>query len=413
MDNKSSKLEYFVICILLMAVVATGALYMLHKRDNKVSNLNKDNKEVETDKKEPDKKDPVVNNTDLDFDFLRFDYNNNNVFYSPLSIREALFLVQEGADGNTLEQLNNVLNRYKHYSVKNVDKKIGISNAIFIKDEFKDNVLDSYINKLVNDYKSDVFFDDMSSPDKVNNYVKEKTFDMIPKLFEDISTSRVVLVNALAIDLDWKYKFDAANTRDSEFNNGNKLNVPTMYDTFDHISDIRYYKSDDLTILSLPLREVEGTNLEYIVVMPNDLDSLVKSVNDTSFKDSLDNLKSGKDVSLAISMPIYKNDFDLNFKSDLEKLGLTDMFKSDAANFRKMASVDLFINDAKHKAHIEVSEDGVKAAAVTGFAFTEGAAFQEEKPIVININKPHMVVIRDKDTEDIWFVGTVFNPLGE
>ncbi len=86
------------------------------------------------------------------------------------------------------------------------------------------------------------------------------------------------------------------------------------------------------------------------------------------------------------------------------------MFAAELANFNKISKVDLYISKAKHKAHIEVSEDGVKAAAATGFAFAESALIEEEKPVIININKPHMVIIRDKNTQDIWFVGSIYNP---
>ena len=37
-------------------------------------------------------------------------------------------------------------------------------------------------------------------------------------------------------------------------------------------------------------------------------------------------------------------------------------------------------------------------------------AFEEERPIEININKPFMYIIRDKETNEIWFVGTVYKP---
>ena len=40
----------------------------------------------------------------------------------------------------------------------------------------------------------------------------------------------------------------------------------------------------------------------------------------------------------------------------------------------------------------------------------DSAYYQPEEPIRININKPFMFVIKDKTTNDIWFVGTVYEP---
>ncbi len=413
MDNRSSKLEYFVVCVLLMAVVGTGVLFILHKRDNKVEELNNNNSnngEVEPIKKDPEINDPNVQDNDLDFAFLKNDYKKNNVIYSPLSIREALFLVQEGADGDTLNQLKEVLDKYRRYTIKNVDKKIGISNAIFINDVFKDAIEPAYVNSLKSGHSADVFYDDMSSPINVNNYVKEKTFDMIPELFDDISGSKIVLVNALAIDLNWKYPFDPLNTYDREFNGNKDKLIPTMYDEFRHVADIKYYVDEKLTLLSLPLEKINETELEYIVVMPDNLDEYISKVNDKVIVEDLNKLIGAKKDVLAVHMPKYKFDFEIKLLEGLINLGVKDMFAAELANFNKISKVDLYISKAKHKAHIEVSEDGVKAAAATGFAFAESALIEEEKPVIININKPHMVIIRDKNTQDIWFVGSIYNP---
>ena len=35
---------------------------------------------------------------------------------------------------------------------------------------------------------------------------------------------------------------------------------------------------------------------------------------------------------------------------------------------------------------------------------------EEEKPIEIKIDKPFVFLIRDKETKEIWFVGTVYEP---
>ena len=39
------------------------------------------------------------------------------------------------------------------------------------------------------------------------------------------------------------------------------------------------------------------------------------------------------------------------------------------------------------------------------------AVFQEEKPEEVKIDKPFMYVIKDKNTGEIWFIGTVYEPL--
>jgi serpin B len=77
-----------------------------------------------------------------------------------------------------------------------------------------------------------------------------------------------------------------------------------------------------------------------------------------------------------------------------------------------MSKEELYVGDAKHKADIKFSEKGIKAAAVTVIMMLEKSAFEEPKEIVeLNFNKPFMFIIRDKNTKDVWFTGTVYEPV--
>ena len=72
----------------------------------------------------------------------------------------------------------------------------------------------------------------------------------------------------------------------------------------------------------------------------------------------------------------------------------------------------LFVGDAIHKADIEFSEKGVKAAAASAAIMLENAIeIDEELPISVVIDKPFMFVIRDKATGEVWFTGTVYEPV--
>ena len=77
-----------------------------------------------------------------------------------------------------------------------------------------------------------------------------------------------------------------------------------------------------------------------------------------------------------------------------------------------MSEANLYVSGAIHKANIDFTEKGVKAAAVTVFGMEVSAMIPEEKdkPIDITLYKPYMYVIVDKKTNDIWFAGAVFTP---
>ena len=95
-------------------------------------------------------------------------------------------------------------------------------------------------------------------------------------------------------------------------------------------------------------------------------------------------------------------------------MGIKDAFTNGVADFTKIVSnKDLSIHDILHKSNIDFSEKGIKAAAVTVIYMQDGAIAGEpdpEKPIIIYINKPFIYLIRDKKTQEIWFMGTVYTP---
>ena len=407
MEEKTNKSKIIIIVFSLIIVgLIVGVVILLNNRK-----LTPDEQV-----KKPDNSGEVTQNYDvnieydLNFDFLKMEYDKKNIVYSPLSIKLGLGLLREGADGDTLDQFNKVLDN-NIYKVSYVDKKIGISNAVFLQKDLKKEVLDSYFKSLDSKYSAEILYDDFVSIDKVNDYVKEKTFDMIPKLFNNLQ-SDLVLVNALAIDLDWSYPFDESNSHYDKFYGVKEKNARYMSDTFKNNKNIKYYQDDKLSMVSLPLKNVNEANLEYIVIMPDNLDDYVSKLTLSSYSSDIDKLVSADKKNIKVLMPKFKFNYTLNFESDLVKLGLTDMFDSNKANFdRIIPGGGLYIDEAVHKAVIEVSETGVKAAAATGFSTKNSVAIEDEYDALIKIDKPFIVIIRDKDTKDIWFVSSVYDPV--
>jgi serine protease inhibitor len=90
------------------------------------------------------------------------------------------------------------------------------------------------------------------------------------------------------------------------------------------------------------------------------------------------------------------------------------------ADLSNLTSSDDYINEAIHKAEIDFSNEGIKAAAVTAFAGMNSMSalpsvfqYNFDVPVVeidLTFNKPYLYLIRDKSTGELWFVGTVYQP---
>ena len=99
-------------------------------------------------------------------------------------------------------------------------------------------------------------------------------------------------------------------------------------------------------------------------------------------------------------------------------MGITDVFEPQKANLTNMTDDEsMYINTAKHKANIEFTQDGIKAAAATELLGAGAGGWYDyyfEMPVEeidITFDKPYMFLIRDKKTGETWFTGTVYNPL--
>lgn len=104
-----------------------------------------------------------------------------------------------------------------------------------------------------------------------------------------------------------------------------------------------------------------------------------------------------------------------NLIQDLRELGVVDAFSPEEANFSGMVDdTPFWITTATHKTTFDLSEEGIKAAAVTLLGGMGAAGGPGPIPssvnIVVSINKPFMYLVRDVKTGEIWFTGTVYEP---
>ena len=68
--------------------------------------------------------------------------------------------------------------------------------------------------------------------------------------------------------------------------------------------------------------------------------------------------------------------------------------------------------EAIHKTHIDLNENGTKAAAVTYFGMFKNTSIEPKEKEIINIefNKPFIYIIRDPKTNEMLFFGVVYEP---
>ena len=362
-----------------------------------------------------------VSTTDFSLKFLRLENNSKNLIYSPLSIKYGLNLLSAGASGTTKSEIDAALEGESLTKYTNVADKLSLANAVFVRNTYSSYVKPSYTQTVQSQFNSELLFDSFESTTALDNWVKTKTFNLIDSIGININrNTEMVLANALAIQLDWQTKFSPENThgRDFYLADGSKMTTTTLSYHETKTKNLRYFLDEDLTTVSMDLESVAGADLAFAAFMPKS-STLSSFVNSTSVSSLFTTLGQATDASstkdgVNLYIPKFKFDYSLAFASDLQALGIKQAFSDISADFSEMTSNPngLFVSEAVHKANIDFSEKGIKAAAITVFAMAEKSSVETEipHPVEVRIDHPFLFLIYDKNTKEVWFTGTVYTP---
>ena len=95
-----------------------------------------------------------------------------------------------------------------------------------------------------------------------------------------------------------------------------------------------------------------------------------------------------------------------NLNEPLISLGMRNAF-DEKADFSGMTrSEKLFISAVRHKAFVDVNEEGTEAAAATA-VLIERLSVRE---MFVQINRPFIFMIRDEQSGSILFLGRMMDP---
>ena len=108
-------------------------------------------------------------------------------------------------------------------------------------------------------------------------------------------------------------------------------------------------------------------------------------------------------------LPKFEYDYDVSLYKALESMGLKKAFSSSEADLSGIGSSpwgNLYIGDVLHKTHIEMTQAGTRAAAVTAVEIlTESAELK--KIVEVKLDRPFVYYIVDCNTNLPIFMGVV------
>lgn len=349
-----------------------------------------------------------------------------NTLISPLSVLYALAMTANGADGETLAQMENVLGMdadnlnsymlaYLDLLPESKDYKMSLANSIWFKDDPNFAVEQSFLQTNADYYGAGAYkaaFDEGTRND-INNWVKEHTDGMIPEIIDEIPEEAIMyLVNALAFDAKWADEYEEHQIREGRFTmeDGTRQDVDMMH------SEEYTYLEDDLATGFI--KYYKDRRYAFVAMLPNEGVTVSQYVDSLTGEHLRDLLNNPQDVTVFASIPKFETEYGIEMSEVLQEMGMTDAFDWRVADFSKLGTynvdgMNICINRVLHKTFISVTEQGTRAGAATAVEMVaEGAAeIIEYKEVVLD--RPFVYMLIDCETNLPFFIGSMMNVNGD
>lgn len=346
----------------------------------------------------------------------------SNTLVSPLSVINALAMTANGAEGETLEQMEELfgadlsslcsyLHDYNNSLSQSEKHKLHSANSIWIRDDMSFTAQPDFLQANAEWFDADIYmapFDNSTLKD-INKWVSENTDEMIPEILNEIPQDTVMyLVNALAFDAEWQSVYEENQVRDGIFTreDGTAQDMEMMYSTeYTYLQDtqaqgfVKYY---------------HDAKYAFAALLPDEGISLADYTASLTGERLHDLLTNPSRTTVETAIPKFEAEYSILLNDVLKSLGMTDAFDSGTADFSGLGTSpdgNLFISRVIHKTFIAVGEQGTRAGAATVVEVDRESAMDgPDERKTVYLDRPFVYMIIDCEENLPVFIGTVTDP---
>eukprot|EP00073_Rattus_norvegicus_P040933 XP_008769824.1 PREDICTED: serpin B6-like isoform X2 [Rattus norvegicus] len=355
---------------------------------------------------------------------------SKNVFFSLPSISSALSMILMGANGTTASQICQAMSLdkcnsigggdvHQHFlslltKVNKTDTRCMLrkANSVFIEDSFE--ILASFKDACHKLYEAEIEeLDFKGAPEQsrqhINTWVAKKTEDIIRELLPPCtvnSNTCLFLVNVIYFKGSLEKPFNKADTREMPFkvsmNEKKTVQMMSQKSTF----KMTYVKDISTQVLTLPF---ENSILSMYFFVPDSHVAQRKLENELTYDKFLEwtDEDTMEEKEMEVFLPRIKLEESYDMNGVLRKLGMTDAFEEDKADFSGISSKHgLFLSKVVHKSFVEMSEEGTEAAAPTDVVTMKSPL----TPRCLIADHPFLFSIQDTRSKEILFLGRFSSP---
>ena len=348
--------------------------------------------------------------------------DGENTLISPLSVLVALSMTANGADNETLSQMEavlgmpiNQLNTWISTYMANLPEeekyKLSLANSIWFKDDPSFVVNEEFLQTNADYYGAGIYkapFDE-STLKEINTWVEDNTDGMIKDILDQIPEDAVMyLVNALAFDAEWQNIYNEYQIRDGKFTteDGTVRDVELMY------SNENSYLRDDKA--EGFIKYYAKRKYAFAALLPNEGVSVSEYIASLDGEHLQEVLSGAKTTPVDAAIPKFETEYKVEMSDILKEMGMSDAFDGVRADFSKLGEttdgLNIFINRVIHQTYINVDGKGTKAGAATVVEMTkENAMEPSDPPRRVYLDRPFVYMLIDCETNMPFFIGTMMD----
>ena len=352
--------------------------------------------------------------------FKASEESGKNTLISPLSVLCALAMTANGAEEETLQQMEEVLgmtnedlNLYLYSYMKNLpqgDKyKLSLANSIWFTEDERFTVNQDFLQANADYYGADIYkapFNEQTKKD-INNWVKQNTDEMIPEILDRVPVDAIMyLVNALAFEAEWSEIYEKQQVRDGKFTkeDGTKRDVDFMYST-----EGTYLEDENAAGF---MKYYKGGKYAFVAMLPDEGVSVSDYIASLTGESVNALLTNPQHTTVYTAIPKFETEYSVEMSEILKNMGMPKAFDPNNAEFEGLGTSNagnIFISRVLHKTFISVGEKGTKAGAATVVEMADGAAAEPQEPKEVYLDRPFVYMLIDCENNIPFFIGTMMD----
>lgn len=357
------------------------------------------------------------------------DADGENRVFSPLSLTMALAMLAEVTDGESRQQLLDLLGVEDLEALRETAAALWqqsyqddgqtaslLASSFWLSDKL--SYEQPALENLSAYYYASAFRGQMGSPEYdelLQSWINEQTGGLLEEQASGLRLDPdtvLALVSTIYFKAPWNGEFSSYFTREGIFRGPDgEERVPFLHGS----SEMSWYWGEHFSAVGLGM----GNGGAMWFLLPEEGLTPEELLRDEELMDFMllqdkDAWEKQKYPLVNLTIPKFDVSSDLELSDGLQSLGLTDVFDSDVSDFSPLTTdlQEIYVSSVKHAARVKIDEEGCEAAAYTIIeAPGEGAAMEEPEREELDfvLDRPFLFVLTNAGGLPL-FAGVVNHP---